>query len=281
MKTIGFIDYYLSEWHADNYPLWIKEICEKTGKEFCVAYAWAEMDKSPIDGKTTDEWCKEFNVQQCNSIAEVCEKADYVLILAPSNPEKHLQYAKEVFKFGKNTYIDKTFAPDKATAEEIFALAENYGVKFFSSSALRYAEELTGKENAKAVMTTGEGSNLEEYIIHQIEMVVKLLGVGAKQVRVENAFDRYTCSVKYVDDRQATLIFAPCLPFSACATNPNGTSEFSLVLNEDYFLSLLSDILRFYEEGTTSFDTQQTLEVMKIREGIIKAKNHIGEWLPL
>ena len=163
MKTIGFIDYYLSEWHADNYPLWIKEICEKTGKEFCVAYAWAEMDKSPIDGKTTDEWCKEFNVQQCNSIAEVCEKADYVLILAPSNPEKHLQYAKEVFKFGKNTYIDKTFAPDNATAEEIFALAENYGVKFFSSSALRYAEELVGKENAKAVMTTGEGSNLEVY----------------------------------------------------------------------------------------------------------------------
>ena len=24
MKTIGFIDYYLSEWHANNYPDWIK-----------------------------------------------------------------------------------------------------------------------------------------------------------------------------------------------------------------------------------------------------------------
>lgn len=29
MKKIGFIDYYLSEWHANNYPIWIKEICEK------------------------------------------------------------------------------------------------------------------------------------------------------------------------------------------------------------------------------------------------------------
>ena len=24
MKTIGFIDYYLDEWHANNYPAWIR-----------------------------------------------------------------------------------------------------------------------------------------------------------------------------------------------------------------------------------------------------------------
>lgn len=35
MKKIGFIDYYLSEWHANNYPAWIKEI----NPEFEIAYA--------------------------------------------------------------------------------------------------------------------------------------------------------------------------------------------------------------------------------------------------
>ena len=34
MKTIGFIDYYLSEWHANNYPNWIKQACEGMDEEF-------------------------------------------------------------------------------------------------------------------------------------------------------------------------------------------------------------------------------------------------------
>ena len=25
MKTVGFIDYYLDEYHANNYPQWLKD----------------------------------------------------------------------------------------------------------------------------------------------------------------------------------------------------------------------------------------------------------------
>ena len=41
MKTIGFVDYYISEWHADNYPKWIKEANEKLGEDFKLEYVWA------------------------------------------------------------------------------------------------------------------------------------------------------------------------------------------------------------------------------------------------
>ena len=91
MKKIGFVDYYISEWHANNYPVWIKEICEQTGEEFCIAYAWAERYDSPYDGRNTDEWCAAFGAEKCETIAELCEKSDYILVLSPSNPEKHLQ----------------------------------------------------------------------------------------------------------------------------------------------------------------------------------------------
>ena len=84
MKTIGFIDYYISEWHANNYPAWIKEASEKMGEDFVVKYAWAEEYVSPVDGKNTDEWCKKFGVEKCETIEDLCEKADYILILAPS-----------------------------------------------------------------------------------------------------------------------------------------------------------------------------------------------------
>ena len=52
MKKIGFIDYYISEWHANNYPSWIKNYCKKVGLDYEVAYAWAEKDVSLVDGLT-------------------------------------------------------------------------------------------------------------------------------------------------------------------------------------------------------------------------------------
>lgn len=281
MKKIGFVDYYISEWHANNYPVWFKEICEQTGEEFQVKYAWAEEYVSPVDGRNTDEWCKEFGVEKCESLQELCEKADYILVLSPSNPEKHLGYAKEVLKYKKNTYIDKTFAPDYKTAKEIFDIAENYGTKFFSSSALRYGTELDEMLGAQAIITTGGGSNLDEYIIHQIEMVVKVIGEQAQKLRVEKqGNNQYLMRVAFENDKQATMLYTCRYGFTACAEKANGETV-NKPIASNTFNCLLTDILRFYKTGEVSFDTKQTLEVMKIREAVIKGKEKLGEWIEL
>ena len=68
MKTIGFIDYYISEWHANNYPAWIRKAADNLGYEVELKYVWAEEYVSPLDGKNTDEWCKEFGAERCESI---------------------------------------------------------------------------------------------------------------------------------------------------------------------------------------------------------------------
>ena len=41
MTKIGFIDYYLDEWHANNYPKFFQQWTEG----FEVAYAWGQIDK--------------------------------------------------------------------------------------------------------------------------------------------------------------------------------------------------------------------------------------------
>ena len=41
MFKIGFIDYYLDEWHANNYPAWIKKA---TNGEMQVTHAWGMTD---------------------------------------------------------------------------------------------------------------------------------------------------------------------------------------------------------------------------------------------
>lgn len=280
MKTIGFIDYFLHEWHANEYPAMIKAYNEKNGADYQVKYAWAEID-SPNGGLTTDEWCQQYGVQRCASVEELCAKCDCVIVLSPSNPEKHFEYAKKVFACGKSPYIDKTFAPDYKTAKSIYELAQKEGVKFFTSSALRYADELNAyMGTAKSVSTVGGGSNLDEYIIHQIEMAVKCLGVGAEKVRYTKHADQEWAEVAYFDDRYATMMFAPCMPFAITVANEEGKSAY-LPINSAFFDNLIADIIRFFETGETSFCGSETLEVMKIREAVIKAKSEAGVWINL
>lgn len=280
MKSIGFIDYYISEWHANNYPSWIKKVNEKLVYDFEVKYAWAEKEASPVDGKTTAEWCRENGVKKCVTIEELCEKSDYILILAPSDPDTHLRFAQVALKYGKNTYIDKTFAPDYKTAIEIFALGEKYKTKFFSTSALRYADELNEFERKCDTVTVfGSGASMEEYVIHQAEMLVKLMGNGAEKVRLERAFDQYNLRFEYKDGRKANMIFCETygLPTGFIPHTEQKASEYIPVKSE-FFLNLISDILTFYKTGKVPFNGAETLEVMKIREAVIKAKSRVGEW---
>ena len=85
-KKIGFVDLYISEWHANNYPAWIKDAAEKLALPYEVAYAYAEQEVSPVDGRTTDEWCEAFGVKKCESIDELCEKSDVIIVSLPPIP---------------------------------------------------------------------------------------------------------------------------------------------------------------------------------------------------
>ena len=276
MKKIGFIDYYISEWHANNYPKWIKEASERLGLQYKVEYAYAEKYISPVDNRNTDEWCEAFSVKKCDSIAELCEKSDFVIVLAPSNPEKHLGYAKEVLKHGKPTYIDKTFAQNYETAEKIFKIGEELGTEFFSSSALRYSSALDGLTDVKYITTFGGGSNLPEYIIHQAEMVISACRARPLSVKVEKQGCQYISLVKLDGEKAATMIYSPDLSFAVSAENSFGKRVYKPAAS-DHFPRLLESILIFFETRTRSFDAKETLEVMKLRDAVLCGKDKLGE----
>ena len=279
MKTIGFVDYYISEWHANNYPQWIKDVCAESGRNFEVKYVWAEKYISPVDGRNTDEWCAEYGCEKCETLAELCQKCDYIMVLSPSNPEKHLKYAEEVLKYGKNTYIDKTFAPDFETAKMIFDIAQKYGTRFFSTSALRYADELEDLKSENAIIL-GSGGNIEEYIIHQIEMAVNVTGEKPMSLKLEQQGKQYICHIAFENKKRAVLIYGEQIPYAICAEDENGNSVYRTI-ESSFFKNMISDILRFFENGEYSFDIAQTLDVMKIRTGVIEALGKNEEWITL
>lgn len=278
MKIIGFVDYFIDEWHSNNYIGWINDLCKKNGYDFQVKYAWAETET--YEGKiSTDEWCAKNGVEKCSSIEEVCEKSDYIFVLAPGNPEKHLPYAETVLKFGKNTYIDKTFTPCKADAEKIYEIAEKYNTKFFSTSALRYATELDDfKNGVNSVSITGGGGSFQEYIVHQIEMLVKLMGTNAEEVKVFNAGKQNMCVVKFSYGRCGFLEYASSNPFSIAVEEKNGDT-FTKNIDSEFFIGMLDSILNFFLNGNLPFEKEQTLAVIGIRDALIKAIDTPDEWV--
>ena len=280
MKKIGIVDYFIDEWHSNTYLGLFENACKELGLDYKIAYGYAEVEG--IEGKLpTDEWCNQKGIERCYSIDELCEKSDNILILAPANPETHLKYAEEVFKFGKTTYVDKTFAPDAATALKIAELGEKYGTKFFSTSALRYSSETNDFIGAKYVSIDGGGRSLQEYIIHQIEMLVKTIGTGAQKVKLIEAEDGlFVIDVCYPDDRQAQLHYKNEYPFVYRAKNNDG-ELIEKTIDSDFFQVLINKILNFFESDEIDFKTDETIEAIKLREAILKAEAAPQEWIML
>ena len=85
MMKLGFIDYYLDEWHANNYPAWI---AEASGGDMRVTHAYAVID-SPRGGLSTAAWCEKFGVTRCHSIEEIIAKCDGLIVLSLDDPQMH------------------------------------------------------------------------------------------------------------------------------------------------------------------------------------------------
>ena len=274
MKKLGFIDLFIDEWHANNYPAWIKTA--RRGTEFELAYAW---EKAPQNGRPLEKWCADFGVTPLKSMEEVVEKSDAVFVLAPSNPEVHRELAEIPLKSGKPVFVDKPFAPSKADADAMFELAAKHNTPLMSSSALRFSTELDAYRNKPGTTymeTTGGGRSFWEYSIHQIEMIVSVLGTGAKRIMQCGANDVEHMVIQYEDDRRASVTYTPNAPFTTRLVH-----EGKMIVNpqcSDFFPILLSEILDFFATGKSPIDTAQTIEIAALVAAGIKALEAKNVW---
>lgn len=231
----------------------------RRGTEFELAYAW---EKAPQNGRPLEKWCADFGVTPLKSMEEVVEKSDAVFVLAPSNPEVHRELAEIPLKSGKPVFVDKPFAPSKADAEAMFELAAKHNTPLMSSSALRFSTELDAYRNKPGTTymeTTGGGRSFWEYSIHQIEMIVSVLGTGAKRIMQCGANDVEHMVIQYEDDRRASVTYTPNAPFTTRLVH-----EGKMIVNpqcSDFFPILLSEILDFFTTGKSPIDTAQTIEI--------------------
>jgi hypothetical protein len=244
--------------------------------------AWEKY--TPEGKKGLQEWCKEQNVTPASSIEEVVDNCDCICILAPSNPEVHEELAGYALKSGKPVYIDKPFAPDRAAALRMFELAAKYNTPLMSSSALRFSNELMEKAPALSaplfVNTCGGGGNFPEYAIHQIEMIVSLMGIGAKELQVCGNPKTMTVAVRYDDERLAAMNYYPNWGFSLNAASAgNGGAQLNTMSN--IFPNLLQKILEFFKSGVNMIPAEQTIEIAGILDAVVRGMAQYGSWIKI
>lgn len=279
MKKIGFIDYYLDEWHANNYP---KFIDEASNGEYKVCYAYGKID-SPKGGMTNKEWAETYQVELLDTIEEVIEKSDYLIVLSPDNPEMHEELCELPLQSGKLVYVDKTFAPDKETALRIFANADAHGTKCFSSSALRFSDELKEIDTDKIYKIYSEGpGRIGNYLIHQIEPVIYLMKSRVKRLMFLGDEIHPSLLIEFEDGRHAQIYqrLKGGLGFALTVVDEeNMASRYEI--ESDFFALFIKAMLRFFDTGEVPVSHEQTVDVMAVRTAAIEACSTPFEWVNL
>ncbi|WJH33455.1 Gfo/Idh/MocA family oxidoreductase [Paenibacillus sp. CC-CFT747] len=277
MMKIGFIDYFLDNWHSKMYPGWIDEA---TNGEMKVTHAFALSEKEGM--KPNAEWCREKGIELLGSIEAVIEACDALVVLSPNNPEYHEELARLPLQSGKPVYIDKTFAPDRETAVRLFELAEKHGTPMYSSSALRYAAEYADVEKAgiAAVSCFGAGK-FETYSIHQVEPIVQLMGTEAERVMWTGTDQSESMLLGFSGGRQAEIHhYGDDCPFAMALKYDNGKNRM-LKIESNFFGAFIQGLTEFFRTREVKLDKQETIAIAAILENGRKAKENPYQWVEL
>lgn len=285
MLKIGFADYYLNNWHANNYPTFLRQAITKHGVEAQVTAAFGMIDAP--GGMTSEAWCLAQNVRKAQSMRELMDSVDAVMVIAADDSRFHEIVCPEPLASGKPVYVDKTFAHDLKTAKKLFAIAEEHHTPVFSSSAQRYCQHVIDylkerKGPTRFISTVGPHS-LENYAVHQLEPIVAIMGTGVKRMKAFSVGSAVTqLTLDYGDGR-----------LSSFTQTPQPWAEFNFMVSDgetgrrlhsddsNFYDNLMKTILDFFVTGIPPVPKEETLEIISLIDTAKLARNHTDEWFPI
>jgi predicted dehydrogenase len=261
-NRVGFVDDNLDNFHSRTYLRILRSELKDRG--FVIAGATA------LQAESSRRWADENKVPYFDSVKRLNEVVDYFAVLAPSNPQVHLDLCQKVLPLGKTTFVDKTFAPDATTAEKIFELADKHQVSMQTSSALRYTavqEYVTkaGRETLRHMTSWGGGSNFDEYVIHPLELVVSCMGHEIESVMRRGGEPHSQLLLNFSGDRTAVInIYTKSrTPYAASVTTTKET-RYIPVDTKRLFVDAAAGMLDFFAAKNPLIDRNETMAVMRI-----------------
>lgn len=246
-----------------------------------------ESSRTRID-RFTAELKDKWGIEIVSSIEELCKKVDAVL-LESVDGRPHLSQVRPVFAAKKRVFIDKPFTASYADAREIVRLSRESGTPFFSSSSLRFANDLQAMkrdEKLGAILgaftygpapTEPHHPDLFWYGIHAVEMLYTLMGPGCESVTRVHTDGADVVVGKWKDGRVGTMrgIRDGRLDYGAVAFGAKANLAAPTPMKHDY-RNLLVEVVKFFQTGAPPVPPEETLEMMAFMEAADLSKARGG-----
>jgi len=248
-----------------------------------------ELSISRVEGFTI-ELKDNFDIKIVDSIEEVAYESDAILIESVDGAV-HQEQLRKLVAFKKPIFIDKPFCLSSKVAIEMIQLAMSNHAPIMSTSALRYAENLTyvlrnadkgrviGADCFGPMEILDKQQGFYWYGIHMIEMLFTILGLGAKSVTTITNKEHDVITGVWKDGRIGTV-----------RGNRKGNNQFGALIHfergteyvdinfsqKPYYASLLEQIMDFFRDGISRVPLNEIKEVIRFVEASNES-SHYGK----
>ena len=199
----------------------------------------------------------------------------------------HLPAVSPLLEARLPLFVDKPFCYRKAEGKRFLARAKTLGVPVCSFSTLpkqasfkALAKELRQLGQIQVLVATGpcdiksKWGGIFFYGIHQVDMVLRLLGYDISHVQVaKGKGQNHTAQIAYNNGTVATmnLVGGARAPFHLSAIGEKGRIDELIVSDDSSYLTGIRDFCRTFRTGKTDETEQTMLGPVAVLEGLEKS----------
>jgi hypothetical protein len=187
------------------------------------------------------------------------------------------------------TFVDKPFTVNSAEARELLSIANEHSTPFFSSSPLRFCNEMkrikaeTERPDFKELVVMcpkncielGKDPRFDSpffYGIHVVEIVLQALGHQIVNFRFDKSDNQITIFIDYPNHSASIHMVQDVLEFYHITSfSTNQVSRFDVELDGSYYTNLLEFIFNDFLKEKKSISGESSVTAVSILERIALA----------
>jgi predicted dehydrogenase len=254
-----------------------------------------EASRSRIE-KFTAEVRDTWHVELVDSIEALVQHVDAVLLTSVDG-RVHLEQARPVIATGKPLFVDKPFTASVRDAIEIARLARERNAPVFSSSSLRFADDVQAiKKDPRlgrvlGAITWGPAElephhpDLFWYGVHAVEMLYTYMGPGCERLTRTSSEEADVVVGHWTDGRIGVVrgerggsyafgraVFGP----KAVLTEPDPSVMRAIPPKRSSYYGLMTAIVEFFRTRQAPVPLDETIEIMAFMEAADLSKSRDG-----